>query len=562
LAGVFALNAGPAPAQDITPGQAHVVFSNGGRILTMKADGSDREVLFGKDRRSRNDGLGAIEPDASPDGEKIVFGFRRESGYETLIDVWVMNADGTGARKLLGSTPNRRYGDAEFTADGRIVVARFASNRRHGEARIFTMDADGGSRKVIYRLKQRFRPWIGWKSLAEPSISPDGRYLLYLLDPGADGTYFDDGYGSELRVRNLGTGKSRQLAQHSYGGTWSPGGNQILYSDVDPLAGDDFCWSFDESCQSFGRLRLVRLDGTHARDLTGKPADERSADWSAPGRIVFQSARGPKRGIAETTEVWSIRPTGECLTRLTNGAPASLSPVLVSPEGKSTGPASCMGKPPGPNRELTAPPGLAGSPVNHLWLGRSFRNVLLSDVDVDRGNSYFSYGDCGAIPASGCGREVLIYNEDVCHYRGYSAAFVGSGVIQKQRGIPVFRSLKPGRETPPFTVGFSGRNMFFLVGGSGTGDRKRQNRAEIDALRPVGSDTAAGDLPAPQFPASDLRMMKRVKRIYERTGSVTRTADRLGRGGYFVRSNLRFARAAAAAGGYRSVKCPRGGAGD
>ena len=67
----------------------------------MDADGSDREVLFGKDRLPDNRGFGAIEPAVSPDGQKIVFGFRREAGYEALIDIWIMNSDGSGARKLL-----------------------------------------------------------------------------------------------------------------------------------------------------------------------------------------------------------------------------------------------------------------------------------------------------------------------------------------------------------------------------------------------------------------------------------------------------------------------------
>ena len=545
-----------AQAQAAKP-KADVVFSNGGRILTMKADGTERKVLFGKDRLPRNDGLGAVEPSVSPDGTKITFGFRRLDRYDSLFDVWVMNFDGTGARKLLASNRKQRYADPEFTAGGRIIAASFRENSSRADARIFTMDTNGKSRKVMLRLKQRQRPWEGWKSLAEPSLSPDGKHLLYLLDPGYDGTSFEEGYGASLRVLNIDTGKSREIAGNSLGGDFSPGGNRIVFSEVDSEGDNDFCWSYDYSCINFSRIRLVNLNGTGARDLTSldrRAADERRPDWSAPGRIVFQSTRGPEREVAETTEIWSIRPGGECLARLTNGSPASLSPVLVDPEGKLTGPRGCNARPPGPNRELTAPD-MSGSAIDNLWLGRSHHNVLLSNVEAERNRSTFTYADCGVIPFSGCGRGVLIYNEDICSLQGYTAAYIGSDWAQKQRGIPVLRSLKPGRETPAFTAGFTGRTAFFIIGGSGLGDRKLQHRKEIDALRAVGSPLTTGDLPKPRIPVSDIRAMKRVQRVYKRTGSVARTARLLDRGSYFVRSNLKFARIFKA-GGYGRINCP------
>lgn len=550
---------GPAQALSPSPAdKAEIVFSNGGRILKMNADGSERQVLFGKDRLPDNRGFGAVEPAASPDGEKIVFGFRRQAGYEALIDIWIMNSDGTGARKLLVSTRRERYADPAFTPGGRILAAYFRETGRRGAAQIFTTDLDGSSGKVLYSLRQRFRPWVGWKSLAEPSLSPDGKRLLYLLDPGYEGVFFEDGYGSSLRVLNLTTGKSRELAANSLGGDWSPDGDRIAFSEVDAEGDNDFCWNAEYSCLNFSRIRLVDANGTNAHNLTyrtGGVADERRPDWSAPGRIIFQSTRGPKREIAETTEIWSIRPDGICLTRLTNGSPASLSPVMVDPESKSTGPGTCQGRPPGPNREMKAP-ALSGS-TGHLWLGKSFRNVLLSDYLFERSSSTFFYGDCGVIPTSKCGRELFIANEDICIAKGYAAALIGSGAIQEQRGIPVFRSLKPGRETPAFTIGFSGRKLFYIIGGSGVGDRKLQHRKEIDAIHRVGAGPLDGDLPAPRIPAGDIKVMKRVERIYKRTGSVVRTANILDRGGYFVRSNLRFARIYKAAGGFKAVDCRR-----
>lgn len=555
------LSGTPESARALTPppaDKAEIFFTNGGRILSMAGDGSDRKVLFGRDRRPENDGLGAIEPAVSPDGEKVTFGFRRDAGYEGLIDVWVMNSDGTGARRILSSTEHHRYGDPDFTPSGRIIAAEFTEQRRRAVARIFTMDPAGGSVRTILKLGQRARPWQSWKNLAEPSLSPDGGKLLYLLDPGYDGVFASTGYGSSLRVRNLDTGKGRELAEHSLGGDFSPDGRRIALSEVDTEGDEDFCSSSGFECSNFSRIRLVNADGSKGRYLTDfrkGAADERRPDWNAAGRIVFQSTRGRKREIADSIEIWSVRPGGECLTRLTNGSPASLSPVLANPDGKLTGPRDCGSKPPGPIREV-GPPATTG-PGPAFWLGRSFRNVMLSWAEAEDGETDFYYGDCGAIPASGCGREVIIYNVDVCEAGGYATAVIGSGAIQEQRGIPVMRSLKPGRETPPFTMGFSGRTLFFLIGGSRVGDRGQQHRLEIDGLRPVGADRPEGDLPAPRIPAGEIRTMKRVERLYARTGSVRRTARRLGRSEYFVRASLRFGRKYRAAGGYQAVNCPR-----
>ena len=73
------------------------------------------------------------------------------------------------------------------------------------------------------------------------------------------------------------------------------------------------------------------------------------------------------------------------------------------PEGKLTGPRGCNARPPGPNRELTAPD-MRRVGVDNLWLRRSHHNVLLSNVEAERNRSTFTYADCGVIPFSGCGR--------------------------------------------------------------------------------------------------------------------------------------------------------------
>ena len=80
-------------------------------------------------------------------------------------DIWVMNADGTGARQLtVGARSN--YGPA-VSPDGRHVV--FLSNRAGGPFNIWRMDADGSNLKQLTRGRgENF-----------PHVTADGRWVVY-----------------------------------------------------------------------------------------------------------------------------------------------------------------------------------------------------------------------------------------------------------------------------------------------------------------------------------------------------------------------------------------------
>ncbi|MDQ3804243.1 MAG: winged helix-turn-helix domain-containing protein [Acidobacteriota bacterium] len=80
-------------------------------------------------------------------------------------DIWVMNADGTGARQLtVGARSN--YGPS-VSPDGRHVV--FLSNRAGGPFNIWRMDADGSNPKQLtFGRGENF-----------PHVTADGRWVVY-----------------------------------------------------------------------------------------------------------------------------------------------------------------------------------------------------------------------------------------------------------------------------------------------------------------------------------------------------------------------------------------------
>ena len=214
------------------------------QVWTINADGTGERRLTSVAFRSE-------EPTWSPDGTKIAFTRFRESEDEDVIlesDIFVMNADGTGENQLTSATGED--GHATWSPDGTKIA--FWSERR-GNPDIFVMNADGTQQRPLTQ---------GAVFDYEPDWSPDGARIVFQRD-------------DFIFVMNAdGTGQRRLSPARLPGGdgtgdaepAWSPDGKQIAFS----FRGGGLAH----------HIYVMNADGSRRRNLTANQSGEASEpDW-------------------------------------------------------------------------------------------------------------------------------------------------------------------------------------------------------------------------------------------------------------------------------------------
>ncbi len=261
-------------------------FSFGEQIYVMSEDGGHlRDLSPGTESEAL--------PAWSPDGRRIAFSRVRwrddpVTGLAPIsLELWVMNADGSGRRRLTTrrvQTPSGFAGcdcDAAWSPDGRRIA--FASDRDGGN-HIYVVGLDGDGLRQLTD---------GPADDTGPSWSPDGTRIAFARET-AEGR-------SRLVVAGADGGGLRQLAPGEEP-AWSPDGRMIAFARG-------------------GLIFLAHADGTGERQLTSGPGDGAPA-WSPDGKRIAFTA---KPGTEERIEVVSTDGTGR--KRLTRGSAPDLNPA-------------------------------------------------------------------------------------------------------------------------------------------------------------------------------------------------------------------------------------------
>jgi WD40 repeat protein len=114
------------------------------------------------------DTTSASDPAFAPDGSRVAYVSLKDGNAE----IYVMNADGTGATRL--TTDPQLDGHPAFTADGQAVI--FHSSRTAGKQQIWAINVDGTGPQQLTRDSVNFAP----------TVSPDGQTIAYVSSRNKD----------------------------------------------------------------------------------------------------------------------------------------------------------------------------------------------------------------------------------------------------------------------------------------------------------------------------------------------------------------------------------------
>ncbi len=249
---------------------------------------------------TRNRSLNEEDPAVSPSGLKVTYEYARE--------VWVMNADGTGKRRVVANTGDDA--SPSWSPDAKRIV--FSRN----SADIWVVNADGtGQKRLTFTPDRQER---------DPAYSPDGTKIAYTVSPlsgGGTQVYVMSANGAGQRnltpEENVecpdgGSYDHNVVSQHA---SWSPNGRRIAF------AGAGGCTAAGSVTGGLN-IWTMNADGSTKRQLT---RDENTIDeqpaYSPDGtKIAFVSDRDSNAAFPK--EIYSMNADdGSGIRRLTaNGA--------------------------------------------------------------------------------------------------------------------------------------------------------------------------------------------------------------------------------------------------
>lgn len=225
----------------------------------------------------------------SPDHTKVAF----EAGGEYAENIFVWNRNSRRVRRITSQAGRETH--PSWSPDGRRLV--YVHEPDSGAADLFVVRADGSRRRPLTRdaASQYTTEW-----------SPDGSRIAYASSSGLfvirpDGSH---------RIRLT----RRALDQHP---AWAPGSQRLVFSRIRVGGRGAF-------------LAVIHRDGSDLRKLTDSRGRDQEPEWAPDGsRIAF--AHATRDDQSPRVFVYSVRPSGRGLRRLTRNLADGSSPTGVNP---------------------------------------------------------------------------------------------------------------------------------------------------------------------------------------------------------------------------------------
>jgi Tol biopolymer transport system component len=161
------------------------------------ADADGRHV-----RRITGDGFAAV-PSWSPDGQTLAF-VRAEEGRPRVWNLWTMNLESGGMRRLSNHSVGQPWGGSWFPDGKRIAYSH--------EDRLIVLDIARGTRRIYPS------PRPG-RLVRTPAVSPDGRRVIFQV-------YRDGAWLLEVEDGSMRKILADPSAEEY---SWSPDGRRVAY---------------------------------------------------------------------------------------------------------------------------------------------------------------------------------------------------------------------------------------------------------------------------------------------------------------------------------------------
>lgn len=184
-------------------------------LFVTRPDGSDQTRLTASQSQILDENRWNFRPTWSPDGRRIAFVSDRPSPAQASIfpNLWIMNADGSGARPV--ATPGVQQevvDELSWSPDGTRLAAAIIAGPGTQQIAVVPVGTSGAARLITAHAN----------GALDPAWAPAGGWIAYAAREGRDVDVYaarEDGSGP---VRLTTTGLARAPA-------WSPDGRRLAY---------------------------------------------------------------------------------------------------------------------------------------------------------------------------------------------------------------------------------------------------------------------------------------------------------------------------------------------